>query len=52
MGRPDRDECVVRVGEQQHRLVYVRQYGREVAELTHQRTLLGEEGAPEPPRAP
>jgi hypothetical protein len=39
----------VRVGEQQHRLVYVRQYGREVAEVTHQRTLPGEEGAPQRP---
>ena len=45
----DRDDGVVRVGEQQRRLREAAEGGGEGAELTYQRTLLGQEAAPQRP---
>jgi hypothetical protein len=45
----DRDDGVVRVGEQQRRLRDAGQGGGEGAELAGQRTLLGQEAAPQRP---
>ena len=49
MGGADGNECVVRVGDQQHRLCYAGQRRGEPADLVDQRPLLGEEAAPHRP---
>src|ERR1022692_14270 len=49
MRRPDRDERVAGVGEQQYRLPDTRQRGGQAGQLADQRTLLGEEGTPHRP---